>query len=362
MDKILKGQSGLQTPHYFKTYGIDPNKFTSMFTSLKNKGISNQVAFETAWQSIKENPKGFYSFGRKAANLDDWSNKANSSLTTGIYKAARDSTSFEDWRKKTFKYNRKPTYTNWLRTGRNEAKDYINTYINQNNLGEPIALLDETDGVVLAKKGNKLTELRNKANKFYKEMAASPWGTVYDAANVALMAIPQTRPLAAAMSLAQGAAAINNASLDGFNTNNVLDMLGAATAGYGRFVSKPIMRLVGRTDKYVRKAPYYKPINETHLVTTRGGLTFDLGKHRSPLWQMALDNKAYLPYAAYIYGQQGINTGQVINDLYDNYQSYIDQYLDLLPSAQEAVDENNEKGRSSLRAENRKEKDEETNS
>jgi hypothetical protein len=281
----------LQTPHYFKTYGIDPNKFTSMFASLKNKGLSNQVAFETAWQSIKENPKGFYSFGRKAANLRDWTNKANKSLTTGIYKTARDSTSFEDWRRKTFKYNRKPTYTDWLRTGRNEAKDYINTYINQNNLGEPIALLDETGGVVLAKKGDKLTELRNKANKFYKEMAASPWGTVYDAANAALMAIPQTRPLAAAMSLAQGAAAINNASLDGFNTNNVLDMLGAATAGY------------------VKKAPYFKPINETNLVTNRNGLTFDLGRHRPALWQMAFDNKAYLPYAAYIYGQQGINTG-----------------------------------------------------
>ncbi len=162
-NKILKGQGGLETPTYFKTYGINPDKFKSMFASLKNKGLSNQVAFETAWQSIKERPQGFYSFGRTANSLEDWANKANYSLTKGIYKSARDSTSFNDWRKKTFKYNRKPTYTSWLQTGRNEAKDYINSYINENNLGEPIALLDKTDGVVLAKNGIKFNYETNPA-------------------------------------------------------------------------------------------------------------------------------------------------------------------------------------------------------
>jgi len=37
-------------------------------------------------------------------------------------------------------YNRNAGYTEWLLQGRNKAKDYINNYMQQNNIdGKPIA-------------------------------------------------------------------------------------------------------------------------------------------------------------------------------------------------------------------------------
>ena len=113
-----------------------------MFNALRNKGLSNQVAFETTWQSNKESPKGYYSFGRKATDINDWANKASKSLTTGLYKAAKDSTNFNEFRQKTFMYNKLPTYTNWLKTGRDYGKQFINKYIEDNNLGQPVAILN----------------------------------------------------------------------------------------------------------------------------------------------------------------------------------------------------------------------------
>lgn len=142
---ILKAQTGTalpNTPSMFKQYGINPNKFVDMFNALRTKGLSNQVSFETAWQSIKEQPKGYYSFGQKAQNLNDWADKANRSLTIGRYKAARDSVNFNDFRNKTLQYNRLPTYTNWLKTGRDSGKYFINQYIKNNNLGQPIAQIN----------------------------------------------------------------------------------------------------------------------------------------------------------------------------------------------------------------------------
>lgn len=147
--RTWKHQSGgTITPDYFKQYGINPNKFLDMFNALRNKGLSNQVAFETSWQSIKERPSGYYSFGRKAQNLNDWANKANQSLTTGLYKAARDSTNFNEFRNKTFQYNKLPTYTNWLKTGRDSGKQFINKYIKSNDLGQPIALINNNSNLI----------------------------------------------------------------------------------------------------------------------------------------------------------------------------------------------------------------------
>lgn len=140
LNNVQQFQNG-GTPTYFKTYGIDPAKFINMFKALRDKGLSNQVAFETTWQSNKERPKSYYSFGRTASSLQDWANKANSSLTTGLYKAARDSTTFNDFRHKTFKYNTNPSYTTWLLKGRDQGKQFINNYIKQNNLGQPVTLL-----------------------------------------------------------------------------------------------------------------------------------------------------------------------------------------------------------------------------
>lgn len=138
--KINKFQNG-GTPNYFKIYGMNPNKFTSMFQALINRGLSNQVAFEITWQSNKEVPKGFYSFGSRFNNVDDWAdNVVNHQLNRNIYKNAKNATNFHEYRKATLPYNKEPGYTEWLQTGRDSGKGFINSYIEQNNLGEPVAM------------------------------------------------------------------------------------------------------------------------------------------------------------------------------------------------------------------------------
>lgn len=142
-----KHQQGGQLS-YFKQYGINQDKLIDMFNALREKGLPNQVAFETTWQSIKEKPDAYYSFGRKAQNLQDWANKANYSLTKGIYKAAKDSINFNDFRNKTFQYNKQPTYTKWLKTGRDSGKQFINKYIKDNDLGQPITLIPNSNNLI----------------------------------------------------------------------------------------------------------------------------------------------------------------------------------------------------------------------
>ena len=143
---ILKGQTGLtipNSPQYFKQYGIDSTKFINMWQSLVDKGIPQQAAFDTVWQSLKETPKGYYAFGVHKPNLNQWSNQAFKSLTTGLYKAARDSTNFQQYRKATYKYNPSSKYTNWLKNGRSSGIQFINDYRKANHIqGDPIVMLD----------------------------------------------------------------------------------------------------------------------------------------------------------------------------------------------------------------------------
>ena len=143
---ILKGQTGLtipNSPQYFKQYGIDSTKFINMWQSLVDKGIPQQAAFDTVWQSLKETPKGYYAFGVHKPDLNQWSNQAFKSLTTGLYKAARDSTNFQQYRKATYKYNPSSKYTNWLKNGRSSGIQFINDYRKANHIqGNPIVMLD----------------------------------------------------------------------------------------------------------------------------------------------------------------------------------------------------------------------------
>lgn len=144
--QIKRGQEGFQipnSPQYFKQYGIDSTKFVNMWRSLIDKGIPQQAAFDTVWQSLKETPKGYYAFGVHKPNLNQWSNQAFKSLTTGLYKAARDSTNFQQYRKATYKYNPSSKYTNWLKNGRSSGVQFINNYRKANHIqGNPIVMLD----------------------------------------------------------------------------------------------------------------------------------------------------------------------------------------------------------------------------
>lgn len=137
---LIKLQQG-GVPSYFKQYGMDSKKFTSMFSALRQRGLSNQVAFEITWQSMKEQPKRYYSFGTSFNDVNSWAdNVVNHQLKRNIYKGAVNAKNFEEYRRATMSYNRRPEYTDQLRTGRDQGKSFINDYIKQNNLGEPVVM------------------------------------------------------------------------------------------------------------------------------------------------------------------------------------------------------------------------------
>ena len=141
----LKYQEGAlipKAPNTFRQYGIDSTKFINMWNGLINKGISPQVAFDATWQANKEVPKGYYAYGKRKPTLNSWVESAADSLSTGAYKAAKNAQNFDQYRQATFKYNKNPEYTNWLKANRQDAVNFINKYRQQNGItGKPIAQL-----------------------------------------------------------------------------------------------------------------------------------------------------------------------------------------------------------------------------
>ena len=158
-----------------------------------------------------------------------------------------------------------------------------------------------------------------KASDAYSEFSDSPWNTVYDVVNTGLYAAAPftggaTLVPAMVMSIGQGLAAANNMAHEGANLNNSLDVAGGVLAAPGKMVVKPMMKMVGKTAKYAKRAPLIAKSGKGRLAP-------------KPLWQLAKENRKYAPYAAYIYGNIGVNNGQLGNDLYDNYQTYVAPWI-----------------------------------
>lgn len=90
---------------------------------------------------MKEVPKSYYSFGSKFNDVNSWAdNVVNHQLKRDIYKNAVNAKNFNEYRKATLPYNRNAGYTEWLLQGRDQGKQFINDYIQDNNLGEPVVM------------------------------------------------------------------------------------------------------------------------------------------------------------------------------------------------------------------------------
>lgn len=103
------------------------------YTSLINAGISPQVAFDTSHLSLIEDGRKnkYYSFGKRATNLKDWTTNVVDSLTTGRYKNLRDITTYQQFKQglKDKKYNPRPAFYNIeMGRGRNKNKQIVNQY------------------------------------------------------------------------------------------------------------------------------------------------------------------------------------------------------------------------------------------
>lgn len=134
---ISKCQNGrtlpIPTSQFTQKYG---QKMVNMYSALRSFGIPEQAAFDTTWQSLKEQPNGYYAFGRPSKDIDQWSSRSNYSLTNGLYKAARDSTNFNTFINPVLSkgYNKNSGYKAWLQKGREDAKNYLNQYLKLNNI------------------------------------------------------------------------------------------------------------------------------------------------------------------------------------------------------------------------------------
>ena len=105
----------------------------SRYISLVDAGISPQVAFDTSNLSlIEDNRKNkYYSFGKRATNLQDWTKNAVDSLTVGRYQNLNNTTNFQQFKQglKQKHYNSRPAFYNIeMNRGRDKNKKIVNQY------------------------------------------------------------------------------------------------------------------------------------------------------------------------------------------------------------------------------------------
>ena len=103
------------------------------YTSLLNAGISPQVAFDTSNLSLVEDSRKnkYYSFGKRATNLQDWTKNAVDSLTVGRYQNLNNATNFQQFKQglKQKHYNNRPAFYNVeMNRGRDKNKKIVNQY------------------------------------------------------------------------------------------------------------------------------------------------------------------------------------------------------------------------------------------
>lgn len=103
------------------------------YTSLVNAGISPQVAFDTSHLSlIEDNRKNkYYSFGKRATNLQDWTKNVVDSLTVGRYQNLNNTTNFQQFKQglKQKHYNSRPAFYNIeMNRDRDKNKKIVNQY------------------------------------------------------------------------------------------------------------------------------------------------------------------------------------------------------------------------------------------
>lgn len=103
------------------------------YISLINAGINPQVAFDTSNLSlVEDNRKNkYYSFGKRATNLQDWTKNAVDSLTVGRYQNLNNTTNFQQFKQglKQKHYNSRPAFYNIeMNRGRDKNKKIVNQY------------------------------------------------------------------------------------------------------------------------------------------------------------------------------------------------------------------------------------------
>lgn len=109
------------------------------YISLINQGIPQQSAFDTSHLSMIEDgrPKKFYSYGKRASNLEGWTKNATDSLTTGRYKNLYNVQNFNQFKQglKQKNYNTRPAFYNVeINRGRDKDKQIINQWNKTNGL------------------------------------------------------------------------------------------------------------------------------------------------------------------------------------------------------------------------------------
>lgn len=121
---------------HYKNGGLlmqNGGQILSRYISLVDAGISPQVAFDTSNLSLVEDSRKnkYYSFGKRATNLQDWTKNAVDSLTVGRYQNLNNTTNFQQFKQglKQKHYNSRPAFYNIeMNRGRDKNKKIVNQY------------------------------------------------------------------------------------------------------------------------------------------------------------------------------------------------------------------------------------------
>lgn len=129
--------NGIQLTGYSKRAGWNTNKILHMYTSLIERGMPSQVAFDLVRQAYIETPNNLYAFGKKYGNnYNDWADHMMKSATKRNLLNVKN---YQDFKTKNKSFNPNPQYWNNLQKGREADKEVFNKFNKQNGIDQVIS-------------------------------------------------------------------------------------------------------------------------------------------------------------------------------------------------------------------------------
>lgn len=129
--------NNIQLTGYSKQAGWNTNKIFKMYTSLLDKGMPAQVAFDLTRQAYTETPNNLYAFGVKYGN--DYNKWADHMMKTATKRNLLNVKNYQDFKQKNKSFNTNPKYWINLAKGRETDKEIFNKFNKQNGIDQVIA-------------------------------------------------------------------------------------------------------------------------------------------------------------------------------------------------------------------------------
>lgn len=134
---------GIKLNGFSAQAGWNTNKIFHMYTSLLNKGMPAQIAFDLTRQAYTETPNNLYAFGKKYST--DYNAWADHMMKTATKRNLLNVRNYQDFKVRNRSFNTNPRYWDNLYRGREADKAIFNKFNKQNGIDQIIAFNQPSD-------------------------------------------------------------------------------------------------------------------------------------------------------------------------------------------------------------------------